>query len=365
MNIGILGCGNIVDQYLQSLTKLDLGPAAVSDIDASRAESKASEYGVPRVLSPDALFDDDGVELIINLTPPALHTALNLRAIESGKHVYSEKSLAVTLDEAKRQVEAAEAKGVTLGCAPDTFLGAGLQTCRRLYDEGAVGTPAFAIGTMIYGGPDNWHPDPLFFFRAGAGPLMDMGPYYITALVNLLGPVRSVVGSTRSTLAERTVKTGGKAGERFRVETPSHVSCQLEFECGAIASLIMSFDGFAGGGERLPRIVLFGTEGTLDMPDPNTFGGPISLQRRGGEAETIEAAPSTTVEAFRGLGVLDQIRAVREGRPLRASGRLACHVVDVMTSALRAGERGERVMMATTAERPEPWPDPLAALASA
>jgi predicted dehydrogenase len=355
MQIGIFGCGVISGTYLENFRRFDyLKVGACADLDLSRAEARAAEYGVPTACSVDDLLADPSIDIVVNLTIPAAHAPINLAAVAAGKHVYSEKPLTRTRADGQQLLAAARTQGVRVSCAPETFLGAGLQTCRRLIDEGALGTLVGATAFMLSPGPENWHPDPDFFFQPGAGPLFDMGPYYLTALVNLLGPVRRVSGSARITRTERLIGSQPRAGTTITVNTPTHVAGVLDFANGAIGTLVTSFDVVATG---LPPIEIYGTQGTLSVPDPNTFGGPVRLRKAGEkEWQTIELTHANT-QNCRGIGVADMARAIETGRPHRASGDLAYHVLDVMQSILDTAVQGQSVAVDSTVERPAPLPE--------
>ena len=356
--IGIIGCGVISALYLRNLCQLDyLTVAACADIDLSRAEARAAEFGLPKACSVEDLLADPAIDIIVNLTVPQAHAAVNLAAVAAGKHVYSEKPLTMTRADGQKLLAAAREQGVRVSGAPETFLGAGLQTCRRLIDDGAIGALVGATAFMGSSGPESWHPDPDFFYQPGAGPLFDMGPYYLTALVNLLGPVRRVSGSARITRAERVIGSQPRAGSTITVNTPTHVAAVLDFDTGAIGTLVTSFDVQAN---TVPPIEIYGTGGTLTVPDPNTFGGTIRL-RQAGDKEWHDVPYShPNAGNYRGLGVADMARAIETGRPHRANGELAYHVLDVMHAMLDTAEQGQPIHIASTVERPAPMPMGLA-----
>lgn len=357
VRIGVVGCGVISKVYLERLTSLRfLRVTAVADLVAERAEAKAAEHRIARACSPGQLLDADDVDLVVNLTIPAAHAELGLAAIEAGKSLYTEKPLALTRDEGTAIVAAAAARGVRVGCAPDTFLGAGLQTCRRLLDDGAIGEPLGATGFMVGAGPESWHPDPAFFYRQGAGPLFDVGVYYLTALVSLLGPVSRVSGSARISRPQREIGSMPFKGTMIDVEVPTHLSMSLDFESGPVGTLVSSFDV---QGSKLPRMELYGTEGTLSLPDPNTFGGPVALLRRGNREWEDVPLVAGHAEQARGIGVADLVLAMEEGRPHLASGELALHVLDLMQSVHEASEKSQYVAPTTTCARPDALRYPL------
>jgi len=355
--IGIIGCGNISGTYLKVAQRLqNIEVIACADLDAQRAQAKAQEFGVSACSVKELLKRGD-LEIILNLTIPKAHAEIMLAALEAGKHAYGEKPLAVSRDDGQKILTLAAAKKLRVGCAPDTFLGAGLQTCRKLIDDGWIGTPIAATGFMMSHGPENWHPDPEFVYQKGAGPLFDMGPYYITALVSLLGPVRRVSGSARVTFAERMITSKPKFGTMMKVETPTHIAGVLDFANGAIATLVTSFDVWA---HEHPRLEIYGAAGSLSVPDPNTFGGPVRVKRSDTQAWMEVPLAFGYAENSRGLGTADMAQAIRSGRPHRAGGELAFHVLDIMHAILEASESGKYVTLKSTCAQPKPLPLGLA-----
>ena len=354
VGVGIMGCGNIVGQYIAGCRQFEiLEIAACADIDAGKAANTAVEHGIPRALTPAELLVDPGVDIVINLTIPAVHAEVSLAALRAGKHVYSEKPLATNTADGRALLAAAAERGLLVGCAPDTFLGGGLQTCRKLIDDGWIGEPVAATAFMMSGGPEPWHPNPAFFYLAGAGPLFDMAPYYLTALVNLLGPVGRVTAAARISFSERIATSAARFGERLPVETPTHVAGLLEFAAGPVGTLITSFD--IKGGSNLPRIEIYGSAGTVSVPDPNTFGGPVRL-RRAGAAEWSDVPLLFSDQVGRGIGVADLAYALRDGRAPRAGGDLAFHVLEAMESLLLAAEQGTHITLQSSPARPAPLP---------
>jgi predicted dehydrogenase len=346
--VGIIGTGSILWAYAEGCRIFEgLEIAACADIDATRAAAAAEQFGIPRACTPDELLADPSIDIVINLTPPTAHAVVSLAAIAAGKHVYSEKPLGVDAAEGRSILEAADAAGVRVGCAPDTFLGAGLQTARRLIDDGAIGTPVAAAAFVGNHGPEAWHPNAEIFYRRGGGPLFDLGPYYLTALVGLLGPVRRVTGSARASFAERTAPD-----RRIPVTIPTHLAGILDFEAGPIATITASFDVW---GTLTPHIEIHGETGSLSLPDPNGFGGPVRLFRPGSDA--WEDVPLTHDERpSRGIGVADMAEAIRTGRPHRASGALGQHVLEIAEAIHAASASGAHVQIASTCPRPEPLP---------
>jgi len=348
LTVGILGCGNISEIYLKNCQILPgLALVACADRHPERAEAKAAQFGI-RAMPMSEMLTDPAIEIIINLTPPAAHAAINLAALEAGKHIYTEKPLAINREDGRRTVELARANGLRVGSAPDTFLGAGLQTCRKLLDEGAIGVPVAATAFMFGHGPEAWHPNPEFFYKQGAGPLFDVGPYYLTALVSLLGPITRVTGSARASFPERLITSKPHAGKIIQVEVPTHVAGVLDFASGVVGTLITSFDIWAA---NLPRIEIYGSEGTLSVPDPNTFGGPVQLWRHDGGWRDIPLIQGYS-ENSRGLGAADMAQTLNEGLPHRANGDLAYHVLDVMHTLLESAKAGRHLIPESTRTRP-------------
>lgn len=351
LRIGVIGCGDISGIYFENLRRFPMTEVvACADLDSEKARSRAREFGVPRVLSADEIVTDPDVELILNLTVPKAHGPVNLKAVQAGKHVYVEKPLALQREEALSFIQEG---GTLVGGAPDTFLGAGLQTCRRLIDSGAVGEPIGVNAFMLCHGHESWHRSPEFYYEVGGGPLFDMGPYYLTALVSLMGPIRSVSGSARVTFPTRTITSEPKRGKVVEVETPTHIAALLDFESGALGQLTTSFDVW---GHTMPHIEIYGTEGSLSTLDPNGFGGPIRLRRAGQDSWEDVPVEGPYSQNSRGVGVLDMAHAIRRGREARASGALAFHVLDVMQSILESAESGARVSLTSTTKRPDPIP---------
>jgi predicted dehydrogenase len=351
VKVGIIGCGVISEIYLSNLSKLaGIEVAAVADANMENARVRSEVFGIP-ARSVGALLSDPEIEIVLNLTIPKAHAEVAAAVLNAGKHVYNEKPLAIERAEAREMLELAAAKGLRVGCAPDTFLGAALQTCRRLIDDGAIGEPVGAVAFMTCRGHERWHPNPDFYYQRGGGPMFDMGPYYLTALVALIGPVQRVTGSARITFPERTITSPHRFGGKIPVEVPTNIATVADFANGAVATMIMSFDVWESS---LPHIEIFGSEGTLGIPDPNKFEGPVRLWHRETRGWREMPLVSPFVENWRGLGVADLAQALGTGRPHRASGELAWHVLDVMHAAQEAPEEGRHVELNTRCERPEP-----------
>ena len=354
LKAGLIGCGNICGAYLRNN---DVFPhVRIVKCASRRAESAraaAEEFGI-RAVSVDELICDPEIDVILNLTPPAAHVELNLRALEAGKHVYTEKPFAITREEGRKVLRLAAEKGLRIGCAPDTFLGGGHQTCRKLVDDGSVGRITAGCAVMACRGHESWHPSPGFFFQRGGGPLMDMGPYYLTALVNLLGPVKRVAGFGNRAANART-GSGVNEGKIFPVEVDTHVAALLEFASGAVVNLTMSFDVFRLSGQLRNCIELWGLDGALRTPDPNTFSGEIRLANAGTPTEW--ETPEITFpynDNMRLIGLADMAAGIELGRPHRCGGELVYHVSDVMWSILDAMESRQTVTVQSTCTRPAP-----------
>jgi predicted dehydrogenase len=347
MKVGIIGCGKISGIYLQNLKAYEgVEPVCCADLELERARAAASEYGIPKWGTVEELLEDPEVEIVVNLTVPLAHAEVCLKALEAGKHVYVEKPLAVTLEEGKRILETAERRGLYVGSAPDTFMGGGIQTCRRLIEAGAIGVPLSAAAFMMSRGHEHWHPSPEFYYRKGGGPMLDMGPYYLTALAELIGPIRTVSGMARITFPQKTITSEPKKGQVIDVEVPTHIAGLLQFASGAIGTIVTSFD--IAGGSRLPHIEIHGSEGSLSVPDPNTFGGPVLIRSKSdsGWREVPIELPYT--DNCRGIGVADMARAIRSGTGHRANGRLAYHVLEAMHGFQISSDTGQVYRMTST-----------------
>ena len=363
LGVGIVGCGNISSAYL------DLAPLfgaievrACADLDAARARERAAQFGVAARGVEELLASDD-VDVVVNLTVPAAHAEVSRLALEADKHVYSEKPLALSVADGEALVALAAERGRRIGSAPDTFLGGAQQRARALVDSGALGRVTGATAHVMSFGMEHWHPDPDFFYRPGAGPVLDVGPYYVTALVQLLGPVAKVSAMSATPRAEREIGSAPRAGERVLVQTPTTVHATLEFEGGALATFGASWDVEAHGHRP---IELYGERATLALPDPNFFGGALSVERRDGAPESSADADHPfgvanrtdknlgPVANYRTVGLADMAAAILEGRPHRCSESLALHALDVMTSILAAAETGRTLCPSTRCERPAP-----------
>ncbi len=353
MKIGIIGCGNISGAYFGGARKTNvLEIKSCADIRMEAAESAAEKHGYQAV-TVDELLADPEIELVVNLTIPRAHMEVALQVLEAGKHVYSEKPMGVDTEEAQKIVQLAAGKGLRIGGAPDTFLGAGGQTARRTMDVGAIGRPVSGTAFMCGHGHESWHPNPAFYYDLGGGPMLDMGPYYITALINILVPVKRVAGITSRALDERIATSEALNGLRIPVHITTHLTGVMEFVNGAVITMIMSFDMWR---HSLPIIEIYGTEGSMKVPDPNNFKGPVSVAQPGGGWEEV---PIPFPNNARMIGVVDMVRALRSGRPHRASGDLTYHVLELMTAFDKSSESGQHVEIQSTVERPAPFPEGL------
>lgn len=357
VRVGVIGCGTISGEYLRVMKDLRiLDVVACADLYPERAARRAAQFGIPRSCTVEELLSDHAIELVVNLTVPAAHAAVGLAALEAGKSLYNEKPLAIELEDARRMLELARVSGLSIGCAPDTFLGGSLQTCRKLVDDGCIGQPVAAFAALTCHGPEDWHPDPAFYYRPGGGPMFDMGPYYLTALISLLGPVRRVTGSTRISFARRTIGRDPNRGDAIEVTTPTHIAGVLDFACGAVGTIITSFDVWSS---TLPPMEIYGTRGSLSVPDPNLYGDPVRVRPAG--EETWRKVPLTygyTTES-RGIGVADMAYALRNGGLHRANGELAFHVLEIMHAFELASGSGTHVELSSTCARPDPISEEL------
>lgn len=351
--LGIVGCGTISSTYLKAPLLFDnLHIAACADIDLKRAQSQAEKYGVPRSCSVEELLADPHIDIVVNLTVPAAHAEISLAALAAGKSVHSEKPLAINREEGQAMLQAARAQQLRIGCAPDTFLGGGLQTCIKLINDGQIGTPIAATAFVMNHGMEHWHPDPYFFYQPGAGPMFDIGPYYLTALIAMMGPINRVTASMKITFPERTVTSAPKAGTKIPVNTPTHITGVMDFASGATGTIITSFDVWH---HHLPYIEIFGTEGSISAPDPNTFRGPVYLRRaKDDQWREIPLTHGYTNDS-RGLGLADMVQAMHSGRIHRANGEMAYHVLDVIESFMQSSREGRHITLNSTCARPEPF----------
>ncbi len=354
IRVGVIGCGVISGIYFQNLAKFGaVDVAACADLNPALSAAVADKYSGIQAVPTEELLADSSIDIVLNLTQPKFHHEVMKAGVAAGKHVYGEKPLSVEFEEANELITLAGVAGVRVGCAPDTFLGAGIQTCRQVIDSGAIGEPIGATAFFTSHGVENWHPAPGFYYERGGGPMLDMGPYYLTALVNLLGPAKSVSGSARISFPERTITSEPLNGTKIEVETPTHISGTVDFVSGAIATVLTTFDTW---GARLPFIEIYGSEGSLAVPNPNNFGDPVQILSR--SKQEWEDVPYTRPfsENSRGLGVADMAASIVTGEPHRANGALALHVLETLHAFTWSAESGRRVDLITTCDRPAPLP---------
>jgi predicted dehydrogenase len=354
VKVGVIGCGAISGAYLdmaKSFPHVEIN--AVADLDESRAKAAAEKFGVPRTLGVDDLIADKQIEIVLNLTIPKAHVPLALAALNAGKHTYCEKPLGIDRAEGEKVIELAKQKKLRVGCAPDTFMGAGIQTARQLIDSGAIGRPVAFTASMECRGHESWHPNPEFYYEVGGGPMFDMGPYYLTALLNLFGPVKRITGMASIAIPDRTITSQPKNGKKINVETPDHIVGLMEFQNGAIGTIIQSFAILESGVPGSHPILINGTDGAMHVPDPNGFDGTVKLRKRG-EKEAVEV-PHTFVTGYgRSIGLADMATAIRADRPHRASGEQAFAVLDLMQGFLDSSASSQSYEPTATYERPAP-----------
>jgi predicted dehydrogenase len=356
--VGIIGCGVISGAYLQAARFFpQLEVRALADLDQAAAEARGREFGIA-AMTVEALLASDAIEIVLNLTIPRAHAAVGHAALAAGKHVYLEKPLAVDLTEARPLLAAAAERGLRIGCAPDTFLGGAHQSARRLLDEGAIGEVVAGTAFLMVAGHERWHPNPDFYYaRAGGGPMLDMGPYYITDLVSLLGPVAEVAAFGRIGRNPRKIRTGPRAGSEVPVECTTHIAGVMAFESGPVVQIATSFEVWA---HKHTPIELYGTEGSLAVPDPNRFGGMLELHPADGAWQVVPLSHGYADGNYRSLGLADMAAALRTARPHRASGELAYHVLEVMEALVRASEGAGIVKIKSRVARPAPLAPGLA-----
>lgn len=365
--IGIVGIGAISGIYLKNITHMfdNIEIIGVCDLIRERAEKAVEEYNIPKLYeNMQELFSDDEVDIVLNLTRPYEHFDVTMAALKAGKNVYSEKPLGATLEEGLRLTEYAREHGLLIGGAPDTFLGAGIQTCKKLIDDGFIGEVVGASAYMVCRGHETWHPDPEFYYKFGGGPMLDMGPYYITALVNLLGPVASVAGMSKVSFNERKITSEPHHGEVIKVDVPTHVTGLMQFKSGVIGTIFTTFDVYTA---EVPRIEIYGSRGTLSVPDPNCFDGTPRLfigerpKPLLGDPAIIKPQPPSFKEIpllfdysdnSRGLGLSDMAKAIKEGRKPRADSEQTLHVIEVLTSFDKSSAEHRFIDMQTTMEKP-------------
>jgi predicted dehydrogenase len=350
--VGMIGCGVISGQYAKNAQAFDsFEIVACADLVTTQAESRGAEFGFA-VATVDDVIGDPSIDMVLNLTPPAAHAVVTRAALAAGKHVYSEKPLAITTAEAEELVAEADRLGLRIGCAPDTFLGGPYQAARALLDEGAIGEPLSVSAAMLTGGQETWHPNPDIFVADGAGPLLDMAPYYLTAIAALIGPVRRVAGFASTRVLERAIEVGPRAGESFAAATPTHTAAAMELDGGVTGLLVASFDTHD---QYIAELEIHGTEGKLALPDPNAFAPPVRLSRDLGAWEEVPVASRGPCDS-RGIGLHELVEAIAANRPHRASAQLGLHVVEVACSLLAAAAEGRTIEIASSPDRPVAMP---------
>jgi predicted dehydrogenase len=361
MGVGIIGCGMISDTYLNAAKTFPvINVVGCADVIKACARAKAEAFGV-REMTNEEIYADPEVQIVVNLTPPLMHSAINIEALRAGKHVYTEKPFGVDAEDAAKVLAVAREKNLRVGSAPDTFLGGGFQTCRKLLDDGWIGAPISATAIVMGRGPEKWGQAP-FFYDYGAGPMLDLGPYYITALVHLFGPAKSVAAMTKKGSEYRTFadqvapqyQAQYKPYDRYPVNVPTHLTGVIAFQSGVTATVITSFEAY---GHTHPPIEVYGDQGTMTCPDPNTFGGPVKVLRNGGTNQWMEM-PLTHIyrDNSRSLGVADMAQAILDNRPHRCNGDLACHVLEIMLAFEKAGREKKTVGLESTCDRPAAFP---------
>jgi len=379
LKVGLIGCGNICDVYFQNSQRWPvLDVVACSDLILERAATKAKKYNIPKACAVREIVEDPDIDVVLNLTTPQSHAEIYLAALQGGKHAYSEKPLAINLNDGKKIMKLSKDKKLVVGCAPDTFLGGRLQTCRKLIDDGWIGEPIAVTAFCAFHGHEVWHPDPSFLYQEGAGPMFDMGVYYMTALISMLGPVKRVFGDARMYFDERTITSQPKYGEKIKVHTKTHISGIMDFASGALGTVMVSFDVWD---PHLPRIEIYGRDGTIYMHEddpyggPNIFGGKIYF-RRGKDSDwlgypsQLPRKPKMTAwdeipvihgynENSRGVGFADMAYAIQTGRPNRANGEMAYHVLETMVGFMESSKSGKYYDLQSTCKRPQPLPQNL------
>ncbi|MDP6491607.1 MAG: Gfo/Idh/MocA family oxidoreductase [Kiritimatiellia bacterium] len=361
IGVGVIGCGMISGAYLSAAKTFPvIDVVGCADVMMDRAREKAEEFGT-KAMTNEEIYADPAIDIVVNLSPPLMHSEINLAALEAGKHVYSEKPFGVDAEDAARVIQVAREKNLRVGSAPDTFLGGGLQTCRKLIDDGWIGSPISATAIFMGRGPETWGQAP-FFYDYGAGPMLDLGPYYITALVHLFGPAKSVVAMTKKGSEYRTFagevapqyQDTYKPYDRYPVNVTTHLTGVVEFHSGVTATVITSFEAFA---HTHPSMEVYGDQGSMTCPDPNTFGGPVRVLRNGDKREWQDV-PLTHIysDNSRSLGVADMAQAILNNREHRCNGDLASHVLEIMLAFDRASQDEKKIVLETTCDQPAPFP---------
>ncbi len=356
VRVGMIGCGTISAAYFKHCKPFNiLQIQAVADLDLKRAQEKAKEYNIPKACSVKEMLKDPEIELILNLTIPQAHVQVNLDALRAGKHVYSEKPFSLNVADGQKVLTEAKKRKLLVGCAPDTVLGGGIQSCRKLIDDGAIGQTVGATVKFLCSGPESWHPNPGFLYKHGGGPMFDMGPYYLSSLITFFGSAKKVSAMNRTTYPKRTIGSGPLKGKKIRVETPTYLSGVIEFSNGVLATVTMSFDAAF---PYTPSLEVYGSKSSMVCPDPNNFNGEIQLWSQ--PEYKWSAVPLThNGEVGRGIGLADMAYAIRSGRPHRANGELALHVVEIMEAFHISASKEKPVYLKTSCKRPASLPSGL------
>lgn len=353
LNVGIIGCGTICGIYLQNLTGMFsdvLHARGVFDMNRELAKARQQEFQLECCYDSYAdMLADPEIHIVLDLCPPKAHYSVNRQAIEAGKHVYSEKPLSITYSQGAELMALAREKGVYLGCSPDVPLGSMIQTARQAVEQGKIGRVIGATANLIKQGVETWHPNPAFLYKEGAGPLLDMGPYYLTALLHIVGPFRSVCAMQETSFPTRTITSQPHYGEIIQVEVPTYVNALLQFDCGALATFTATFDVWKAS---LPFIEIYGSEATLRVGDPNRFGGKVEVLHRDGTYEEVPAAFKYD-DNSRGLGIHDMALAIQAGTVSRTDARYVVHVLEAMDAIARSAQSGKQISLETKCDRPE------------
>ena len=377
MKVGVIGCGNIADIYFHNAKIFfnNFEIIACADLNPKASKKYSEKYGITN-LSVEELLSNEDIQLVINLTIPNAHFEVSKSILNSGKHSYSEKPISIEFDEGKELLNLAQSKNLYVGSAPDTFLGAGIQKSKQVIENGTIGEIVLGSISMGVAGHEIWHPNPDFYYKYGGGPILDMGPYYFSALVNLLGPVKSVYSQSRTVYSQREIGSGERKGEKIAVDIPTTLISQIEFSNGALIDSFFSFDVYK---HNKSHIELFGTKGVINVPDPNMFGGEIKIcdekksdwktiktddmnlgrlntNRTGGE-KNDKANEDPTSANFRGIGVCEMIDSIKENKVNRCSGELSLHVLEIMQSILKSSKINEKVNLESVTNIPQSFLD--------